>query len=162
MEFNPQVFILQLATFLIGMWLSSKIFLPYLREWMESRQKGIEEQLATAEKRQKDAEALKAEFEKKVKELEQNTAEILQRTRQDAAHARDEVIQAARKEAELILADARKAIESERHAVTQTLQKEVGALAVLIAEKIIRSSVDEKIQEKIVRENVRELDARKN
>jgi F-type H+-transporting ATPase subunit b len=144
------------------MWLSSKIFLPQLKGWMESRQKKIEDQLTTAEKRQKEAEILKAEFEKKVRELEQNTAEILQRSRQDAAHSRDEVIQVARKEAELILAEARKAIESERLAVTQSLQKEVGNMAVAIAEKILRSSVDVKVQEKLVQEGVKELSSRKN
>ncbi|HJT24913.1 MAG TPA: F0F1 ATP synthase subunit B [bacterium] len=162
MEFNLQVFILQLATFIVGMWLSKLIFLPYLKGWMSERQRRIEDQLATAEKRQKDAEALKSEFENKVKELEQNTTEILQRTRQEATKGRDEVIQMARKEAELILSDARKAIESERQEVTQALQKEVGALAVAIAEKILRTSVDTKAQEKLVQEGVKELGARKN
>jgi F-type H+-transporting ATPase subunit b len=162
MEFNFNFFVLQLITFAIGMWLSSKIFLPYLNGWMQSRQKRIEDQLTTAEKRQKESENLKAEFDKKVKELEQNTVEILQRTRQEAARTRDEVVQASRKEAELILSDARKAIESERQAVTQSLQKEVGTLAVAIAEKIIHSSMDAKIQEKIIQENVQELGARKN
>lgn len=162
MEFNLQVFILQLATFIVGMWLSKLIFLPYLKGWMSERQKRIEDQLATAEKRQKDAEALKSEFENKVKELEQNTADILQRTRQEATKGRDEVVQMARKEAELILSDARKAIESERQEVTQALQKEVGALAVSIAEKILRTTVDAKAQEKLVQEGVKELGARKN
>jgi F-type H+-transporting ATPase subunit b len=162
MEFNLNVFLLQLATFIAGMWLSSKIFLPQLKGWMESRQKRIEDQLTTAEKRQKEAETLKADFEKKVKELEQNTADILRQTRQDAVHSRDEVIQVARKEAELILAEARKAIESERLAVTQSLQKEVGNMAIAIAEKILRSSVDGKAQEKLVQEGIKELGARKN
>ena len=162
MEFNINVFLLQLVTFLVGMFLSSKIFLPQLKSWMYSRQKRIEDQLATAEKRQAEAAHLKTEFEKKVKELEQGTAEILQRSRKEANQARDEVIQSARKEAELILADARKAIESERQAVTQALQKEVGLLAVDIAEKIIRSSVDAKVQEKMVKESIQELGARKN
>lgn len=162
MEFNLSVFLLQLATFLVGMYLSSKIFLPQLKEWMESRQKRIEEQIATADKRQAEAANLKTDFEKKVKELEQGTAEILQRSRKEASQARDEAVQSARKEAELILADARKAIESERQAVTQALQKEVGLLAVEIAEKIIRSSVDAKVQEKIVKESIQELGARKN
>ena len=162
MEFNLNVFLLQLATFLVGMWLSSKIFLPQLKGWMDSRQTRIEDQLTTAEKRQKEAEVLKADFEKKVKELEQNIADILQRSRQDAAHSRDEVIQVARKEAELILAEARKAIESERLAVTQSLQKEVGNMAVAIAEKILRSSVDAKAQERLVQESVKELSGRKN
>ena len=162
MEFNLTLFALQAVTFLVGMWLSSKIYLPYLNGWMQSRQKRIEDQLANAEKRQKESESLKADFDKKVKELEQNTLEILQKTRQEATKSRDEAIAAARKEAEMILADARKAIESERKQLTQTLQKEVGVLAVSIAEKIIRSSVDAKLQEKLINENVQELSLNKN
>jgi F-type H+-transporting ATPase subunit b len=162
MEFNLTLFALQAVTFLVGMWLSSKIYLPYLNGWMQSRQKRIEDQLANAEKRQKESESLKADFDKKVKELEQNTLEILQKTRQEATKNRDEAIAAARKEAEMILADARKAIESERKQLTQTLQKEVGVLAVSIAEKIIRSSVDAKLQEKLINENVQELSLNKN
>jgi F-type H+-transporting ATPase subunit b len=162
MEFNLTVFLLQLGTFLVGMYLSSILFLPQVKEWMDNRQKRIEDQIAAAEKSQAVAADLKVEFEKKVKTLEQNTVEILQRNRQEATQARDEVIQAARKEAELILVDARKAIESERQAVTQALQKEVGVLAVNIAEKIIRSSIDSKIQEKIVKDSIQELGARKN
>lgn len=162
MEFNINVFLLQLATFLVGMYASSKIFLPQLKGWMADRKKRIEDQIAAAEKSQAVAAELKTEFEKKVKELEQGTVEILQRSRKEAAQARDEAIQSARKEAELILADARKAIEGERQAVTQALQKEVGLLAVEIAEKIIRSSVDVKVQEKIMKESIQELGARKN
>jgi F-type H+-transporting ATPase subunit b len=162
MEFNLNVFVLQLVTFLVGMWLSGKIFLPQLNKWMSDRQKRIEGQLSNAEKRQNEADVLKAEFEKKVKDLEQQTIETLQRTRQEANKMKDEIVQKTRKEAEMILAEARQVIESERQAVTQDLQKEVGALAVTIAEKIIRGSVDTKVQEKLVQEGMRELGVRKN
>jgi F-type H+-transporting ATPase subunit b len=101
-------------------------------------------------------------LEKKLKELEQRTTETLQEARKEAGRMKDEIVHSSRKEAELILADARKAIENERKAVTQALQKEVGALAVSIAEKIIRSSVDAKVQEKIVQEGIKELEAHKN
>jgi F-type H+-transporting ATPase subunit b len=162
MEFNVTVFALQLATFLIGMWLSSIIFLPYLKGWMGDRQKRIEDQLATAEKRQKESEALKLELDKKLKELEQRTTEALQDARKEAGRMKEEIVQNSRKEAELILADARKAIESERKSVSQSLQQEMGVLAVAIAEKIIRSSVDAKVQDKIVKESIQEIQTRKN
>jgi F-type H+-transporting ATPase subunit b len=162
MEFNVSVFFLEALTFVVGMWLSSRIFLPYLRGWMESRQKKIEDQLAAAERRQKESEVLKAEFEKKVKELESQTVEILQRTRQEANQSKEEILRASRKEAELILSEARQVIESERKAVTLALQREVGTLAVSIAEKIMKASVDVKAQERIVQESVRELGASKN
>ena len=62
MEFNVSVFLLQLATFLVGMWLSSLLFLPMLKGWMRDRQKRIEDQMEAAQKGQKDAEALKREL----------------------------------------------------------------------------------------------------
>ncbi len=162
MEFNANVFWLQLLTFLAGMWLSSKIFLPYLRGWMESRQKRIEDQLATAQKRQEESEALKAEFAGKLKDLENQTVEILQNTRQEANRAKEEIIQASRKEAELMLSEARQVLQSEREAATLALRRETGALAVSIAEKILKSSVDAKAQDKIVQDSLRELGSRKN
>ncbi len=162
MEFNLSVFLLQLATFVIGMFLSALVFLPYLRGWMADRQKRIEGQLATAEQRQKDAEKLKADLEQKMRELEQKTTDTLQNARKEADRMKEEIVQAARKESELTLADARKVIESERKAVSAKLQQEIGALAVDIAEKIIRASVDGKVQDKIVQESIQGLNARKN
>lgn len=162
MEFNVSVFLLQLATFIIGMFLSALVFLPYLRGWMADRQKRIEGQLATAEQRQKESEQIKADLEKKMKDLEQKTTETLQTARREADRMKEEIVQTARKESELTLADARKVIESERQAASATLQKEIGALAVSIAEKIIRASVDAKVQDKIVQENLQSLTSRKN
>jgi len=162
MEFHSDVFFLSLATFLIGMWLCSLIFLPQLKAWMDQRQKGVEDQLATAEKRHKEAESLKGEFEAKVKALEGQTVETLRQARQDASKMKDEIVQASRKEAEMILSEARKALENERREVTQALQKQVGQMALEIAQKVVRSSVDAKAQEKLVAENIKELEARKN
>lgn len=97
-----------------------------------------------------------------MRELEQKTTDTLQNARKEADRMKEEIVQAARKESELTLADARKVIESERKAASATLQKEIGALAVDIAEKIIRASVDGKVQDKIIQESLQGLNARKN
>ena len=97
-----------------------------------------------------------------MKELEIKTTETLQTARREADRMKEEIVQAARKESELTLADARKVLESERKAASATLQQEIGALAVDIAEKIIRASVDAKVQDKIVQESIQGLNARKN
>src|ERR1700721_2592368 len=110
MEFNLTLFILQAVTFLIGMWLSSKIYLPYLNGWMQSRQKRIEDQLANAEKRQKKSDWLKSVFH-----------------------------------------------EKEKKKTAPNPSKEMGLFGRFFAEKIIRSSVDAKLQEKLINENVQEL-----
>jgi len=46
--------------------------------------------------------------------------------------------------------------------VVKEFQKEMGALAVAIPEKIVRGSVDAKAQDRIVAEAVKEMGARKN
>lgn len=99
MEFNVNFFVLQLVTFAIGIWLATLIFIPYLKNWMQSRQKRIEDQLNTAEKRQKESESLKADLERKLKDLEQRTTETLQEARKEAARMKDDIVHAARKEA---------------------------------------------------------------
>ncbi|HEY5038537.1 MAG TPA: F0F1 ATP synthase subunit B [bacterium] len=162
MEFHVSVFILQFATFLLGLWASAVLFLPYLNRWMSDRQKRIESQLKTAETRQKEAEDLKTDLERKMKDLERSTSDILQKTREEAAKTSEVILQNSHKAAEQILSEARKAMESERQAAFLVLQKEVGALAVSIAEKIIRSSVDDKVRGKIVDESLKELGTRRN
>ena len=162
MEFSVNVFVLQTITFLIGMAISSVIFLPLLKGWMKSRQKRIQDQLDAAEARQKESEALRAELDRKMKDLDKNTSDILQKTRVEAAKQSEEMLQNSHKAAEQIISEARKAMDSERQAVVQSIQKEVGGLAVSIAEKILHSSVDAKAQEKLIQEGLKELNASKN
>jgi len=162
MEFNLNYFILEFITFVIGLTLSAFIYLPYLKGWMEKRRKRIEEQLATAELRQKDAEKLKSDFETKVREMELKASATLREAQVEAQKTREEIVLAARKEGEKIMVDAHSMIEAERKNVVKDIQKEMGTLAVTIAEKIVRSSVDAKAQEKIVAETIREMGAKRN
>jgi F0F1-type ATP synthase membrane subunit b/b' len=51
---------------------------------------------------------------------------------------------------------------AEKKAALQAVRAEVGGLAVTIAEKILRSSVDAKAQQKLIDESLKELGAKKN
>jgi len=162
MEFNLNYFVLELITFAIGLALSAFIYLPYLKGWMEGRQKRIENQLATAEQRQKEAEKLKSDFEAKVREMEQKSNAALKEAQVEAQKNREEIVLAARKESEKIMHDAHAMIEAEHKAVVKDIQKEMGVLAITIAEKIIRTSVDAKVQEKTVADTIKEMGAKRN
>ena len=162
MEFNLNVFLLEWATFLIGMWLSSIIFLPYLKNWMSSRQKRIEEQITRAETLQEEAVKLKESLEWKLKDLDNNTADIIRAARNEAETIKEEIVQSSRREAKRILEEARQALESERKELSQSLQNEVAGLSVAIAEKIMKSAMDEKVQAKLVQESLKELEPSKN
>jgi F-type H+-transporting ATPase subunit b len=162
MEFEANIFILQLITFGLGLLLAYFIYVPYLRGWMTDRRKNIESQIEQATKNQKDAEALKLDLERKMRELDEKTQQTLAQARTEADKARNEMVAAARQEADRILTDARVALEQEKQSALQAVRKEVGGLAVSIAEKILRSSVDAKAQQKLIDESLKDLSANKN
>jgi F-type H+-transporting ATPase subunit b len=162
MEFNLTYYVLEMITFVLGLTLAAFIYLPYLKGWMSNRQKRIETQLSTADQRQKEAEKLKADFEARARELEAKVSATLKEAQVEAQRTREEIVLAARKEAEKILFDTHAMIEAEKKGVVKEIQKEMGSLAVAIAEKIVRGSVDAKAQERIVAEAIKEMGAKRN
>lgn len=162
MEFELNIFILQLITFALGLALSYIIYVPYLRGWLVERRKNIEGQIESAAKNQKEAETLRADLERKMRELDDKTQKTLAEARAEADKQRTDLVNAARKEADRILSDARVSLEQEKQAALQAVRQEVGGLAVTIAEKILRSSVDAKAQQKLIDESLKELGAKKN
>ncbi len=162
MEFNATYYVLEMITFLLGLTLAAFIYVPYLKGWMTKRQQRIETQLAAAEQRQKEAEKLKADFEVRARDLEAQVGATIKEAQAEAQKTREEIVLSARKEAEKIMFDAHAMIEAEKKSVVKEIQKEMGAMAVAIAEKIVRGSVDAKAQDRIVAEAVKEMGARKN
>lgn len=162
MEFNLNYFVLEMITFVIGLTLSAFIYLPYLKGWMSKRRDRIETQLADAEKRHREAEKLKSDFEARARELEAKVGATLKDAQVEAQKTREEIVLAARKEAEKIMFDAHAMIEAEKKSVAKEIQREMGTLAVAIAEKIVRGSVDAKAQERIVAEAIKDMGAKRN
>jgi len=162
MEFEASIFYLQLITFSLGLLLAYFVYVPYLKGWMTERQNRIASQLEEAAKNQKSAEALKTDLDRKMKEMDAKVQQTLADSRAEADKARQEAAANARKEAEKILADTRAALEQERHDTLLAVQREVAALSVAIAEKILRSSVDAKAQQKLIDESLKELTSKKN
>lgn len=157
MEFDLKVFALQLATFAFGLFLSAKLFLPYLRGWMEKRKQYIEEQIQSAETFQREAERMRMELDHKIKDLDLKTSEIIRSARNEAETIKEEIVQSSRREAGRILNEARLALQSEREELKQSLREEVVGLSVTMAQKIMRASVDPKIQARVVDESIQEM-----
>jgi F-type H+-transporting ATPase subunit b len=162
MEFHPTIFFLQLITFTLGLVLAYFVYMPYLKGWMTERRDRIAGQLEAAARAQKAAEDLKAEVDRRSREMDAQARNALAEARAEADRSKAEIVGTARREAEKLVADAREAMSQEREAVVREVRKEVGALSVAIAERILRSSVDAKAQQKLIDESLKELTAKKN
>jgi F-type H+-transporting ATPase subunit b len=84
---------------------------------------------------------------------------LAKRNQQEMESFRTQLTAQARKEADDMVASARKAIEEERKLAVSQLRAEVADLAVAAAGRIVKSSLDEKTQRQLVDEYIKDLPA---
>jgi F-type H+-transporting ATPase subunit b len=100
---------------------------------------------------------MRMDLDHKIKDLDMKTSEIIRSARNEAETIKEEIVQSSRREAGRILNEARLALQSEREELKQSLREEVVELSVSMAQKIMRSSVDPKIQARAVDESIQEM-----
>jgi len=125
---------------------------------LKDRESSIDSALQQAAKAREEIEALKGQIHNEKQEAERERAQIIK----EANIIRDEIIAKARKEAEIAAAreteKAKAQIHSEKMAAIIEIKNQTGALAVQIAEKILRGQMQDKAaQEAFANTLVKEL-----
>ena len=124
---------------------------------IEERQKKIADGLAASEKAEKDLEEAQAKATEQLKDAKAQAAEIIEQAKKRASQIVDEETQRGHEEREKIIAQGNAEIEAERNRAKEELRKQVSALAVAGAEKILAREIDAKAQSDIVEKLVAEL-----
>jgi F-type H+-transporting ATPase subunit b len=133
-------------TFILLLVLLGKFAWKPILSAIKTREKGIEDALASAERALNDMRELKSNNEKSLAEA-RAARDILMK---EAREMKDAIIAEAKTkasaDAERILASAREQITNEKNAAVAELKNQVATLSIEIAEKILRSelSSDEK------------------
>lgn len=130
---------------------------PPLMAAIEARQKVIADGLSSAERAKKDLELAHANVSDRLKEAKLQAAEIIDQANKRKAQIIDEATVAAQAEREKILAQGRAEIEAESHRARENLRKQVAALAIAGAEKILERHIDQAANNDIVDKLVAEL-----
>lgn len=157
MDFVWENTVFAIIAFLILYWLLSKYAFGPLFSIMEQRRKLISEQLSTAEKSRQEAASSMAEQKAALDEARKEAYAIIEQARTTSTKQADEIVQSAKNEASRLKDDALKDIESEKNKAIAALRSEVGGISVKIASKIIEKQVDEKAQEQIVNQYLKEV-----
>lgn len=124
---------------------------------MEKRRQLILEQMNTAETSRKAAEASLDEQKAALDQARKEAYSIIEQARTTSTKQADEIVQSAKNEATRLKDDALKDIESEKNKAISALRSEVGGISVKIASKIIEKQVDEKSQEQLVDQYLKEV-----
>ena len=141
------------ALFLI---MSYFLFNP-AREFLQKRQEKIRTELEDAKNNQEESRALKAEYDEKLKNIDKEAESILADARKRALANENRIVAAAKEEAAAIIERAREEAKLEKQKMADEVKKEIVAVAALMAGKVVASSVDVTIQDSLIDETLKEI-----
>ena len=124
---------------------------------LEKRQERITNDRNQAIADKNDAEVLKKEYEDKLKGIQKEAEEILGDARKRALKNEERIVGEAKEEAARIIAHAKSEAELEKKKAADDIKKEIVKVATLMAGKVVAVSVDEKTQDALVEETLKEI-----
>ncbi|MFB9326935.1 F0F1 ATP synthase subunit B [Paenibacillus aurantiacus] len=124
---------------------------------MEKRRQLVLEQMSMAETARKQASAQMEEQKQALQEARKEAYEIIEKARATSSKQADDIVQAAKNEANRLKDEAVRDIESEKDKAIASLRGQVAGMSVMIASKIIEKQIDEKSQEELVDQYLKEV-----
>lgn len=148
--------LLALAVFVLFTFLSYVLFNP-ARDMLQKRAERVKNDVESAAKERADALKLKEEYEAHLKNIQNEANVILADARKKALANQDKIIEEANKEAAQIKQRATREIELEREKAKDDMKREMIIIASAMANKLVTVSVDQKTQDALLDETLREM-----
>ena len=142
----------QIASFLIALFILWRFFWGPLTQMLDRRRGEINRQIEDARKGKEDAEKLRQEYQRHLAEIDETAKKMLHDAMEEGHAEKEEILRAAREQAASFLANAKGEIAAEKDLAMKQMRQETVDLAVLIAEKILKQSVDHATQERMLDE----------
>ena len=154
---NPGLIIWQLLIFVILLFILKKIAWKPLLSSLHSREQSIRDSIDQAEKLQKDALDLIEQNKRNMSEANAQSMKIINDAKEISGKMRDELMQKAQEDSRKLIEQAKSEIKQEKESAMSELRNEVSDLAIKSAEKIMRESLDENKQKKIVNDFISQI-----
>jgi F-type H+-transporting ATPase subunit b len=155
---NVGIMIWTIVVFVISLFILRRAVFPRIGEALDNRAKSIGGEIDAAHEVREEAETVLGEYRERLKEARAQSEEIVQRARQTAESHEHE----ARGRGQEILAEAAKRAERDIEAATaralDDIRREVADLTILATEKVMRKTLNEDDQRRLVEEALKELD----
>ncbi|MES1947596.1 F0F1 ATP synthase subunit B [Salinisphaera sp. C84B14] len=147
----------QMIVFAVFVWFTMKFVWPPIMQAMRDRQKRISEGLAAAERGVRELNEATAKAEDMVAKARTQAQEILTNAQRQADDTLERAREDARAEGERIVTAAREEVDQAVVSAKEDLRREVGALAVVGAERILKREIDAKAHNDIIDDLVAEI-----
>ena len=134
--------VIQMIVFAVLIWFTMRFVWPMILGPMEERQRKIALGLAAAEKGQQDLKQAEERVEAIVREARERANQIIDQAQRRANEMIEEAKAAATHEGQRLIAHAQEQIELEATHARESLRKDVAALAVETASKLLEREID--------------------
>lgn len=134
---------------------------PIVIKGVESRADLIDKGVEYAQSAKTQLDNARAESDRQIAEARRQQAEILREADKMKTQIIDEAREAARVEARKVMDAAKLSIDQERKQAEESLRKEMGAMALAVADKVVRRQMaDDAAQRRLVETLINEMDTK--
>ncbi|MFZ5592717.1 MAG: F0F1 ATP synthase subunit B [Pseudomonadota bacterium] len=149
--------IAQIIAFALLIWFVNKVLWGPMSKMLDDRQKRIADGLAAAEKGKHDLELAEKRAKEELQQAKAKAAEIIAQAEKRSNTILEEARGNARTEGDRMIAAAQAEIEREAHRVKEELRRQVAAVAVAGASKILKREIDAKAHSNILNDIIAQI-----
>ena len=147
-----------LIAFLATFFILKRFAYPRIQEALEKRANAVAESIDAAKRTREEADQLLQEYRERLREAREQADDIVHRARQSSERFHEESKAEARKQREEMMEQTRRDIEQETRRALGEIRREVADLTIAATEKVMRKSLDEDDQKRLVQEALEEVD----
>ena len=147
---DPGLFIWTIITFLVLLWLLAKFAWKPLLALLEKREETIRNSLKDAEKAREELEASNKKTEELMAEAREEVQGIILAGRAVAEKLQDDLVKKAKEKADILIAESKRQIQSEKDEALSEIKSEVVTLSLEIASKLIEKNLSDKDNREII------------
>lgn len=156
-EPNIALMIWTTATFLVVLGILSKVAYKPINDILVKRQEMIRSTIKEAEHTQEEATKLLNEYKTQLEVARKEAEEIIERGRKVGETTKQEIMVAAKSEAENTMRRAEEAMTRERKEMVEELKKEVANMTIMAAERVVRKSITPEDHARLIEEAIKEV-----
>jgi F-type H+-transporting ATPase subunit b len=158
-EFDPVLFLYQLAAFSIFAVLFYLLAAKRIVNALRDRQRKISDDLEEGERVRAEAEKLRERYANKIAEVERDVAGIVRKAHEEADERRAQLVADAEREADRIVERGEETIAEETRDVKTRLRREVADISVMIAKRVLDETRTDDRERELARRFLEELEA---
>ena len=146
-----------IVVFALFAWVLGKFAWGPLLKIVDEREKTIRDQVDSAQQAAADAKDLLVQHQEMLKGAGREREEILQKAVKEAEQVRADLVTKARADADQVVSKAREQMQREKDQAIAELRAQVADIAVEAASRIVKSSLTDEAQRKLVDDYIQEL-----